>query len=85
MVGDTWGGWGWFSWSLMVTVALLFGAALAVLVVAAIRYLAAPRGAAARPDSPRDQSADVLTADLARGEIDGDEYRQRSASPPQHL
>lgn len=77
----TWhSGWGWGSWFLMIVVMVIFWAAVIVLVLGAIRYLARrDTTAVQQPDSlfARARAEDLLTEAFGRGEMDEDEYRRR--------
>jgi putative membrane protein len=72
------GGWGWGGWLLM-SLTLLF--VLALLAWGAfLLWRSASQPGSARPDQPpaaRQTPQEILAERLARGEIDGDEYRER--------
>ncbi len=81
--GDNWM-WhsGWSGWVLMTVLMVVFWAVAITLVVMAMRYLSNGRVHSAGPTASQ---AQVLLANrYARGEIDDDEYRQRSALLREH-
>jgi putative membrane protein len=78
-------GWGWGGWLLMTVVMVLFWAVVITAVVVGIRYLTGPRPTAMHPPgSGPPRAEDLLAERFARGEIDGDEYRQRLALLREH-
>ncbi len=81
--GDNWmwhsGGGGWV---LMTVLMVAFWAVVITLVVMAIRYLSTGRTQSAGP--PAGQAHVLLAERYARGEIDDDEYRHRSALLREH-
>ena len=82
--GWMWGN-GWGGWVLMCVVMVLFWAAVITAIVLTIRYLVGSGGASG--GSPRYEPPppeDVLAGRFARGEIDEDEYRQRSRLLREH-
>lgn len=85
--GNGWhsGGWGWGGVTMSVLMVLLV-VAVVVAIIFAVRYLAGSaslhhRGGAG-PDGMR--AEDRLADRFARGEIDGDEFRQRMALLREH-
>jgi putative membrane protein len=64
-----WHNWSWWSWSLMTIGMLAFWAALAWIIVIAIR--------SSPPSRESHLAEDVLAERFARGEIDETEYQRR--------
>ena len=78
-------GWGWGGWILMTVGMVVFWALLITAIVLAIRYVADSRHTATRPPvSGPTRAEDLLHERFARGEIDGEEYRQRMALLREH-
>jgi putative membrane protein len=70
------GSWGWGGWLVMVTLMIAFWGLLAWVAVALLR---AAKDRPNQQDSSGNRSPEAVLADrFARGEIEEDDYRQRS-------
>ena len=77
------GGWGWAGWIVTAVIAVLFFALLITAIVLTGRYFGG--GHRGMEDSSHTRTAEGLLAErLARGEIDGDEFRQRMTALREH-
>ncbi|KDE97106.1 conserved hypothetical protein [uncultured Mycobacterium sp.] len=73
-------GWGWGGWILMTVGMVAFWALVITAIVFAVRFVADSRHTSTRPPvSGPMRAEDLLHERFARGEIDGEEYRQRMA------
>ncbi|CAN5873390.1 SHOCT domain-containing protein [soil metagenome] len=77
-------GWGWGGWILMTVAMVAFWALVITAIVLAIRYVADSRHTTRPPVSGPTRAEDLLHERFARGEIDGEEYRQRMALLREH-
>lgn len=78
-------GWGGGGWLIMTVTVILFWAALIVTIALSIRYLTGGAGRGGREGNPPTRSAeDVLAERFARGEIDIEDYRTRTALLREH-
>ena len=76
-----WDSWGWGGWVLMVLTMAVFWALVITGVVITIRYVVGRKVDTNRHSSSASfRAEDVLAERFARGEIDEDEFRRRSAT-----
>lgn len=73
---------GWGGWVLMTVLMVAFWAIVIALLVIVIRYLTTDRVRGSGP--PASQAQALLAERYARGEIDDDEYRQRTTLLREH-
>ena len=79
------GGWGWGSWILTAIVLTIFFALVITAIVAAVRYLNGPSHRSGHHGPPPGRRPEGILAErFARGEIDEDEFRRRSALLREH-
>ena len=76
---DSWmwhGGYGWAGWLFVTIVGIVFVALVVTMVMLAVRYLGDRQdGAVQAARTPTPEL--ILSERLARGDIDGDEFRER--------
>ena len=79
---ETWmwqGGYGWAGWLFAAVVGIVFVALVVTMIMLAVRYLGDRQdGAAQAPRTPTPEL--ILSERLARGDIDGDEFRERMSA-----
>ena len=75
-------GYGWAGWFFGSMMGIVFLVLLIALIVVAVRYAGGQQGAG---HQRRTRSAEVILSErLARGEIDGDEFRERMTALRDH-
>lgn len=83
---DSWmwhSGYGWVGWLFAVVAGVFFVALVVIVIALAVRYLGGRQEGAAQPTGT--PSAELILSErLARGEIDGDEFRERMRALHEH-
>ena len=79
MWGGYGGGWGWGAWLNMGVGMVVFWGLVIACGVALVRYLAAGRNRSSGTRDALSEAERILADRFARGEIDEDEFRRRSA------